>query len=332
MSPKLNRQSRVSDIAKALGVSPTAVSFALNDKPGISTKTRERILAAIAEINWSPHYAARALSDGRTSTIGLVIARSPKAVGSEAFFMQFMTGMQAKLSQRGYGLLFQVATSLERECAISEQWADQHRVDAVAVVDLHRDDPRPRLLKELGLKAVIAGEKSSLLPSVYIDDKVVMEQMLTHLEERGHKHVTYVAGNKQLRHVSQRAQVALKRRGPKVEVEYTDYTAEQAAAAVRKQLTGTGPTAYVFDNEALTIAGVQTLREAGAQIGRDVAVASLEDSLTCEAMSPPITAIHRDTYRFGEAVADTLLAGEETEPFDLSPRLIERDSTKTVFD
>ena len=144
MSPKLNRQSRVSDIAKALGVSPTAVSFALNDKPGISTKTRERILAAIAEINWSPHYAARALSDGRTSTIGLVIARSPKAVGSEAFFMQFMTGMQAKLSQRGYGLLFQVATSLERECAIYEQWADQHRVDAVAVVDLHRDDPRPR--------------------------------------------------------------------------------------------------------------------------------------------------------------------------------------------
>ncbi|KWZ74965.1 sugar-binding domain protein [Winkia neuii] len=331
MTPKLTRQSRVSDIAKALGVSPTAVSFALNGKPGISKETRERILTAIEEINWSPHYAARALSDGRTSTIGLVIARDPKAVGSEAFFMQLMTGMQATLSKRGYGLLFQVAPSIDQECTIYQQWADQKRVDAVAVVDLRKDDPRPKLLSSLGMRAVIAGDTSPLFPSVDIDDSAAMTAVGKHLCEHGHERVAYIAGSPQLHHVRERARAFSCLPPLQVEVEYTDFSGPAAAAAVRRQLEGADPSAYVFENEALTIAGVQALRHAKARIGIDVAVVSLEDSLVCEAMSPTITALHRDTYEFGKAVAGALLEQSTGTTKELSPQLIERESTSTSF-
>jgi DNA-binding LacI/PurR family transcriptional regulator len=57
------------------GVTKAAVSFALNDQPGVSASTRQRILDIAREIGFQPSSAARALSDGRAG--GLFSARLP---------------------------------------------------------------------------------------------------------------------------------------------------------------------------------------------------------------------------------------------------------------
>src|ERR1035437_8230534 len=70
----------ITDVARVAGVSKAAVSFALNDKPGVAAETRERILAVARELGWTPSLRGRALSVSRALAVGLVIARTPETL------------------------------------------------------------------------------------------------------------------------------------------------------------------------------------------------------------------------------------------------------------
>lgn len=69
------RKVTIKDVARLAGVSPSAVTIAVHDKPGVSSKTKERILQAARELGWSPNQAAQSLSGRALHTVGLAIAR-----------------------------------------------------------------------------------------------------------------------------------------------------------------------------------------------------------------------------------------------------------------
>src|SRR5215216_4400577 len=71
------RRPTILDVARRAGVSKGAVSFALNDRPGLAPATRNRILVAARELDWQPSSRARALSHSRAYAVGLVISRRP---------------------------------------------------------------------------------------------------------------------------------------------------------------------------------------------------------------------------------------------------------------
>ena len=159
MSRGDSRSGRVSlkDIADELGISQTAVSFAINDRPGVSEETKRRVKQAAAKLGWSPVYAAQALGSSRTMTIGFAPSRESTGMQDESFMLHFMAGLHASLSPKGYGLLFRPCTSLREEQSVYRDWSRRKRVDGVVLVDLRDNDPRPDLVTRLGLSAVLAG-------------------------------------------------------------------------------------------------------------------------------------------------------------------------------
>lgn len=145
------------DIADELGISQTAVSFAINDRPGVSEETKRRVKEAASKLGWSPVYAAQALGSSKTMTVGFAPARSSNGLRDEGFMLHFMTGLHESLSLKGYGLLYRPCSSVREELSVYEDWARRKRVDGVILVDLRADDPRPALLARLGVPAVLAG-------------------------------------------------------------------------------------------------------------------------------------------------------------------------------
>ncbi|WP_037633809.1 LacI family DNA-binding transcriptional regulator, partial [Streptomyces noursei] len=101
------RRPTIKDIARRAGVSESAVSFALNDRPGVSADTRARIRRVADELGWQANSAARALSGERAGCLGLVLARPARTLGVESFFLQLVSGIQEVLSARRTALLFQ---------------------------------------------------------------------------------------------------------------------------------------------------------------------------------------------------------------------------------
>ena len=147
----------INDVARVAGVSKGAVSFAFNDRAGLSPETRARILAAAAELGWTPSSRARALSVSRALAVGLVIARPPETLRADPFFPSFIAGVESELATHGYALLLQVVPEHDGEQQTYRRLAVEGRVDGVFLTDLLVEDPRPALLEELGLPTVIVG-------------------------------------------------------------------------------------------------------------------------------------------------------------------------------
>src|SRR5947209_9260683 len=248
------RRPTISDIARRAGVTKAAVSFALNGQPGVSAATRERILAIAAEIGFEPSSAARALSDGRAGAFGLIIDRPAQTLGSEAFFMQLISGIQAELTKDHTTLLLTMAEDQAEEIRTYRTWWAQHKVDGVFLVDLQVRDRRIRVLEDLGMPAVVLGTPrgTGSLPAVWQDDQAATETIVGHLAALGHRRIARVGGFARYWHSRLRTD-ALAQAAGAAGIEAVsvaaDYTAEHGAAATRDLLVqAEPPTVIVYDN------------------------------------------------------------------------------------
>lgn len=327
------------DIARRAGVSESAVSFALNDRPGVSEITRDRVRRVADQLGWRPSTAARALSGEGSATVGLVLARPASTLGVDSFFLQLISGIQEVLAERQLGLLFQVVEDVAAECAVYRRWWAEHRVDGVLVVDPRTEDPRPELLDELGLPGVVIGGLPGRHPNlsqVRADDTGAMASVVGRLHDLGHRRITHIAGLSSLAHTDRRIRslrAEADRRGlTEARSVTTDYSDTEGAAVTRQVLEGSSaPTALIYDNDVMAAAGAAVTASLGLSVPGDVSIVSWEDSVLCRMAHPWLTALSRDTAAFGRIAAQELTAlldGGAARAVQVPlPQLIEREST-----
>lgn len=331
------RRPTIADIARRAGVTKAAVSFALNGQPGVSAATRERILAIAAEIGFEPNSAARALSDGRAGAFGLIIDRPARTLGSEAYFMQLISGIQAELAQNHITLLFTMAEDQAEEIRVYRTWWAQRKVDGVFLVDLQVRDRRIGVLAELSMPAVVIGTPrgAGSLPAVWQDDRATVETVVGYLAGLGHRRIARVGGFTRYWHSKLRtdalARVA-RATGVQAVSVAADYTAEHGAEATRDLLgQASPPTAIVYDNDVMALAGLGAAQRAGVRVPADLSIMVWDDSALCELVHPAFTALRRDIPAAGTQAARILReAAADGHPESLKetdPVLLIRDST-----
>ncbi|MGD9957924.1 LacI family DNA-binding transcriptional regulator [Nocardioides sp.] len=328
----------INDVARRAGVSKGAVSFAFNNRPGISAETRERILNAARELGWSPSRRARALSVSRALAVGLVMARPPETLRADPFFPSFIAGLEGELSHHGYALLLQVVPEHETEQESYRRLAREGRVDGVLVTDLYVDDARPALLAELGLPAVIVGPAlgEAFWPAVGVDDGPGVAAAVEHLLAQGHTRIAHVAGPGAMVHGQSRRRAwaqALTDAGlPAGDCVETDFSAEAGSQATRELLDlATPPTAIVYANDLMAIAGLAVAVGRGIEVPRQLSLVGYEDTELAAHMQPPLTTVSTDVIGWGRAAAKRLLELIEDRPATEThlqpPRLVVRGST-----
>ena len=334
------RRPTIADIARRAGVTKAAVSFALNGQPGVSAATRERILAIAAEVGFEPNSAARALSDGRAGAFGLIIDRPARTLGSEVFFMQLISGIQAELATNHITLLFTMAEDQAEEIRIYRTWWAQRKVDGVFLVDLQVRDRRIRALEELSIPAVVIGTPrgAGRLPAVWQDDTAATETVVGYLSGLGHRRVARVGGFARYWHSKLRtaalAQIA-GAAGIKTISVAADYTAEHGAEATRDLLKRAAPpTAILYDNDVMALAGLGAAQRMGVPVPADLSILVWDDSMLCEFVHPAFTALRRDIPATGIHAARMLRemaeGGRPDHVRETLPVLLVRDSTGTA--
>lgn len=188
MSPR----PRAADVAQRAGVSVTAVSLVLNDNDAgnVSAATRERILAAAAELGYQPNRVAQSLRRQRTHVIGLVT----DAIASSPFAGRLLGGAVERATREGYVVVvFDSQDHPDREQAAVDELADR-QVDGLiyATMGLRELDTVPRTT----LPLVLANCQQAGDPylSVIPDDYRGGWDAARHLLELGHRRITMLSG------------------------------------------------------------------------------------------------------------------------------------------
>lgn len=325
----------MADIARTVGVSKVSVSNALNGQPGVSEATRARVLAVAAEIGFVRNSAARALSGAASSVVGLALCRPARVLGTEPFFMELISGIEDVLSQRSYSLALQIVSDQEHGLETYRRWWGERHIDGAILADLREDDPRVTVVEKMGMPTVVIGHPSAAgrLTPVWSDDAAAVHETVQYLAALGHRRVARVAGLPELAHTRIRDDAFTAAcAGSGVEalpVVHTDYTGDQGARATRRLVvSATPPTAILYDNDIMAVAGLSVAQEMGLQVPRDLSVVAWDDSPLAQVVRPAITALTRDIHAYGGHAARTLLAlmggkpeaGYEDVPARLTPR------------
>ncbi len=321
-------------------MSSAAVSFAVNDRPGVSPETRERILEAARDLGWRPSASARALTEARTRAIGFVLARDPAQIELDSFFVRFLSGLERTLAPADYALLLQLVPAGPALGAY-ERLAAAGRVDGFLLADVEVEDARFPLLQEAGLPVVLAGQPAGECPFPWVETRHAegMTAAVEHLLALGHERIGFLGGAAEHEHVQARLahfrEAAGPAAGPVVHAR-----PEAVAEAARAVIAGGGakgaaarPGAVVCTSDALGLAVVGAARDAGLSVPSDLSVVGFDDSPLAALASPALTSVRVDYAEFGAAAAGALLAAIGGEPAPgyspSAPELVARASTAT---
>jgi DNA-binding LacI/PurR family transcriptional regulator len=313
------KRPTIADIARRAGVSKGAVSYALNGQPGVSEATRQRIIAIAQEIGFNANSAARALSGASARAVGLTLSRPARILGIEPWFMGLISGFEAELAARSYALTLQVVATPELEVEVYRRWWGERRIDGVIVTDLREHDVRIPVLQQLQLPAVVIGGPgdTGTIVQIWSDDAGAITEAVRHLVALGHRRIARVAGLPDLLHTQARTH-AFEAIGSKLEVDTTtvtsDYTGEEGARATRRLLgDASRPTAIIYDNDVMAVAGLAVAQELGLAVPGDLSIVAWDDSALCSLVHPPLTALTRDIAAYGAMAARELLAAIDGE-------------------
>jgi DNA-binding LacI/PurR family transcriptional regulator len=328
------RRPTIADVARRAGVSAAAVSFAVNDRPGVSLQTRERILAAARDLGWRPSASARALTEARTRAIGLVLARDLEQLELDAFFVRFLSGIERTLAPADHALLLQIVPA-DGSLGAHARLARGGRVDGCLLTDIEVDDPRFALLEAEGVPAVLAGRPAGPCPFPWLETRHAegIDAAVAHLRELGHARIAFLGGSAEHEHVRARSVRWRESAGPATGPEEYAATADSppdGAGAARRVLAA-GATAVVCASDSLALAVLGEARAAGLDVPGDVSVVGFDDSPLAALASPALASVRVDYAEFGAAAAAALLAaiaGERVPGYSASPpELVRRTST-----
>jgi DNA-binding LacI/PurR family transcriptional regulator len=303
----------IKDVAARAGVSKGAVSLAFNHKPGVSEATRERIFAAARDLGWAPSATARSLSNQRVDIIGLALCRPARLLGLEPFYMDFISGIESVLAERSCSLLLRLVRDLDEEIALYKEWWRGRMIAGAILVDFREDDPRVPSLEGLGLPAVAVGHPSLTgpFPAVWTDDASAVAEAVRYLAALGHRRIARVGGPADLGHSAIRARAfADTTRGLGLEEARqiaTGFDEKEGARATRTLLLAADrPTAIVYDNDIMAVAGAGVAAEMGFTVPDDLSLLAWDDSQLCRITHPTLSAMSHDVHHFGAEVARVL--------------------------
>lgn len=246
--------------------------------------------------------------------VGLIVRRSPRQFATDPFYPELVGGIEHVVGKHGMQVLMRVVDGMPRELESYRRWTAERSVRAVVVVDIVPDDPRPSLISELRLPAVIVGEPdpSVSLPAVRTDNYAAMRGLVSHLAGHGHRRIARVTGLNTLIHTQERTRGFLDGLNELLLaplVEEGDYSPEAGAAATRRLLAAKQPpTAVIYDNDVMALAGLQAAHEMGIAIPERLSLVAWDDSAPCLLSSPPLSVMSHDVHGRGILTAHSLLA------------------------
>lgn len=177
----------IRDVAKKAGVGVGTVSRVLNQSPSVSSSTRQKVLAAIDELEYTPSPIARQLSLGRSMT---VVVMAPFFIRPS--YVERLRGIESVLADSDYDFILYNVETVERRDTYFRDIPRQDRADGILIMSLSPTDETVRNFKQAGVPTVLIDCNNPNLSHVIIDDVAGGYKATQHLIALGHRKIAYI--------------------------------------------------------------------------------------------------------------------------------------------
>lgn len=303
----------IKDIARKVGVAPSVVSRALNNRYGVKETTKKRILKIAEELNYYPNTAAQSLVTRKTNTIGIMMADI-----SEPYYSQIIKGMEYVANQTGYMLLFSNSFEQLEHGKVFQKMVDAQRVDGLIIVgsNINEKNFAHRLIERNVPFILIERNFGDSRVNCFWSDNIKGGYLATkHLIEKGHRRIAHIAGNLEYREALDRLEgykKALIEHGIAYSgdlVAIGKFIWQQGYTAM-KELLDCRPrcTAVFAANDSTAYGAVQAIYEAKLKIPADIAIIGFDDLQFSALLTPPLSTLRQPRYEMGRKAMETLVA------------------------
>jgi len=327
------------DVARAVGVSKSSVSRALNGVPsGVTPEVAERVRRAADELGYVPNAIAASLTHQRTRTVGLILPDL-----GNPFFALVAAGIEAEITDAGYTLLVaNTANDHDRETSLTRTLLER-QVDALLIASTGPSGAHLRLAIDRGVHVVLLDSHPRRLTTdcVMVDNRRGAADATRHLISLGHKEIAVITGllanDSSAAERLDGAKRTLAAAGLTLPARYCvsgDYEMASAEEGARALLESPErPTALFVTNNLMTLGALRAIAQLGLSVPRDLSLVGFDDMDWYPVANPPITAIAQPAYEIGVRAAQRLLLRIQTrrrlkpEKILLPTELIIRGST-----
>ncbi|WP_168197539.1 ribose operon transcriptional repressor RbsR [Brenneria corticis] len=324
------------DVARLAGVSTSTVSHVINNDRFVSDAIRDKVMAAVEQLNYAPSALARSLKINQTQTIGMLLTAS-----SNPFYAEVVRGVERCCYERGYSLILCNTEGDPDRMRRSLETLLQKRVDGVLLMCTESHRPLPDMVSRYPSIPMVMMDWAPFDGGIDVikDNSLLGGEMATkYLISRGYRKIACIAGPKDKTTAYNRLEgyrQAMQGAGLPIPAEYEifgDFEFETGYRAMRQLLAlDNRPDAVFTGNDAMAVGVYHALYLAGLSIPGDMAVIGYDDIELARYMSPPLTTIHQPKDELGELAIDTLLyrlGHPDTEPnvLVLTPELMVRHS------
>lgn len=308
------RPVTIHDVANKAGVAVSSVSRALSSHPDVSPAMKAKVLAAAAELGYSPDPGAQSLRSGFTRTIGFVVRDF-----ANPFFGDIIHGVEEALNEAGYTLLVTNSGGDPGREVDRLTLLRQRKVDALLLSSISEASTRTsRAVASFTRPVVLIDRDPRKLHagSVLLDHAQGVREATDHLIELGHRRIAMITGSTAIRPTRERLRgytESFEAAGLPIDESLQAPGAFSAAFAqeTTKRLlalpAGQRPTAIVAGGVQTTIGVLEALSELGLRPGEDLSLVVCDDLPWLRVMRPMISVVTRDAEEMGRQAAQLAL-------------------------
>ncbi len=315
----MEKKITINEIAKQLNISPTAVSFVLNNKPGVGNVARAKILKYVEEIGYKPYIASRkeGMYDTSLPLIGILYASAGGHLVDE-----IQSGINSVLKKTKFYELRYIIDNIhdieqeaEKEIILNRLIVNKN-IRGLIVVFLQLSDTVVARLNKKNIPVVFLNNKMDFGTCVYIDNYKASFQAVETLINNGHKNIGFMTLDPRREQVWQERlsgyKDALKKNQLNYNPSYKSFLSNfdlSESQLMTKKLLKENPeiTAIVYGSDLHAYGGMMGIKEMGLKIPDDVCVIGFDDMVSDVAMEPPLSSIKQPMAKMGKLGAQMLM-------------------------
>jgi LacI family transcriptional regulator len=320
-------------IAELCGVSRGTVDRALNNRPGIHPKTREKILKAAEELGYRPHFLAQSLVKGKTKTLGLVLFDVQNRI-----FSQLFHSFEAEARKQGFFVYLALSNKdPDLEIEYINNLLDR-KVDGIALHSVNKGKEFESFLQKSQVPIVSFGNQiSKQFPLIWINDKLAIKEAVSYISSKSYTHILYVSpplrykGKSNIFGPEQRFKGLLEAIKEHPHLQYSVISQKDFLSEIGHYLSlPHEKTAILCTSDMYALDVLKYLKNQKIRIPEQVGVMGFDNIDTLHYVNPALTTIDYSVDDIGTKMVDFLIQKQRGNKIPnlttISHRIIARDS------